>query len=92
MTNRSENSVTQEEQTLKPKIKVIDSLSTFFVALILVGPFSLPLLWRNPRLKKSTKWVGSIAVVLFTLFLIFVAGSYIDQLLAELKQTMGQPN
>lgn len=92
MTNRSENSAPQEEQAVKPQIKVIDSLWTFFVALALIGPFSLPLLWRNPRFKKSTKWIGSIAVILFTLFLVFVAGSTIDQLLSELKQTMGQPN
>lgn len=92
MTNQSENSVPEKEQALKPKIKVIDSLWTFFIALALIGPFSLPLLWRNPRFKRSTKWIGSVVVILFTLFLVFVAGSAIDQLLKELKQTLGQPN
>jgi hypothetical protein len=74
----------------KPKIKIIDSFWTFLVATALLGPLALPLLWRNPKYKKSTKIVGSVLVVGFTLFLVFFAKSYLDNAMAEYKQLMEQ--
>lgn len=61
----------------KGKIKVIDSLWTFLVATAFLGPFALPLLWRNPRFKVQTKVIGSIAVLLFTYFLMKFAAEFI---------------
>jgi hypothetical protein len=74
----------------KPKIKIIDSFWTFLVATALLGPLALPLLWRNPKYKKSTKIGGSLLVVGFTLFLVFFAKSYLDNAMAEYKQLMEQ--
>lgn len=56
------------------KIKVIDSLWTFLVAVAFLGPFALPLLWRNPRYSILTKGVASVAVCAFTYFLLHFAG------------------
>jgi uncharacterized membrane protein len=72
------------------KVKVIDSLWAFILATAVAGPFALPLFWRNPRYKKSTKIWISIIVILFTLFLVFVAGTYLDGLLTEYKGILNQ--
>jgi hypothetical protein len=74
----------------KPKFKIIDSFWTFLVATAVLGPLALPLLWRNPKYKKSTKIVGSLVVVGFTLYLVFFAKSYMDNVMAEYKQLMEQ--
>lgn len=72
------------------QVKVIDSVWTFIVATAVAGPFALPLLWRNPRYKKSTKIWVSVAVVFFTLFLVFVVGAYIDRVLTDYKEILNQ--
>ena len=79
-----------DPQNAPVKVKIIDSLWAFIVATAVAGPFALPLLWRNPRYKKSTKIVVSITVVLLTLFLVFVVGGYIDKLLAEYNEILKQ--
>ncbi|NBX76264.1 MAG: hypothetical protein EBQ92_06895 [Proteobacteria bacterium] len=56
---------------MKNKIKVIDSFWVFLVATAFLGPFALPLLWRNPNWSKRTKIIGSIAVIAFTLVLLY---------------------
>lgn len=53
------------------KVKVIDSLWTFAVAVAIVGPGALPLLWRNPRFSVRTKWVGSLVVIGLTGWLLW---------------------
>ena len=77
-------------QPEKPKGRVIDSLWTFIVAVLVVGPFALPLLWRNPRYKSSTKVVGSIVVIVFTLWLFFVAGKFLQNLNIQLQDQLRQ--
>lgn len=72
------------------KQKMVDKVSTFVIATAVLGPFALPLLWRNPNYRKSTKVLVSIVVILFTLFLVFVAGSYLDKTLADYKQLLEQ--
>lgn len=40
-----------------------------WIALLTVtalGPFTLPLVWRTPRLDRSGKWVASVAIVAVT--------------------------
>lgn len=57
----------------KEKIRVIDSLWTFLVAVAVVGPFALPLLWRNPRYRVRTKVVASVLVIALTVALVLLA-------------------
>lgn len=71
-----------------PKPKIIDSIWAFIIATAIAGPLALPLLWRNPRYQKSTKIWASVFVITFTLFLIYVAGSFIDNVLSEYKQVL----
>jgi len=56
---------------MKNKIKVIDSFWTFLVATAFLGPFALPLLWRNPNWSKKTKVIGTVAVIILTLGLVY---------------------
>lgn len=73
------------------KIKFIDSFWTFVVATACLGPFALPLLWRNPRYKMKTKILGTAVVTLLTIFLIWVVKVYLEPLLEQYKSLTGQP-
>ncbi|NBX93645.1 MAG: hypothetical protein EB078_01205 [Proteobacteria bacterium] len=54
------------------KIKMIDSLWLFITATAFLGPFALPLLWRNPRYSKKTKVSASVFIILLTLGLLYL--------------------
>jgi hypothetical protein len=71
-----------------PKPKFIDSFWTFLVATLFVGPFALPLLWRNPRYKRSTKIIGSVVVLAFTALLIWFATSVMKPFMDDLDELM----
>ena len=43
--------------------------STFVVALLCVGPLALPLLWFNPRIRRTSKIVITVIVLVLTYFL-----------------------
>jgi hypothetical protein len=81
------------QQVINPKVKVIDSLWTFTVAVAFAGPFALPLLWRNPRFSLRTKIISSILVIALTLailwiFEVIVKDSY--QKFQDLKEMQNQ--
>ncbi|MBY0369730.1 hypothetical protein K2X33_03525 [bacterium] len=70
------------------KVRVIDSGWTLFVAVLVIGPLALPLLWRNPRFGRMAKIWISVAVIALTVFLIVAAGymaKYAADSLAELN-------
>jgi len=52
--------------------KLIDNLWVFSLTVLVVGPLALPLLWRNPRLGRTTKIWLSVIVIAFTVFLMWV--------------------
>jgi hypothetical protein len=33
------------------------------LALTVLGPFALPLVWRTPRLDRTARWIASLAIV-----------------------------
>jgi hypothetical protein len=45
------------------------SLPIVFLALLTLGPFGLPLVWKHPRYSKPTKWIISVATVILTVIL-----------------------
>ena len=69
-----------ESASKSKKIRVIDSFWTFLVAVAFLGPLALPLLWRNPRYSTVTKVAGSVAVLAFTYFLLYVAGDLMNSM------------
>ena len=68
------------------KIQFIDSLWTFSVALAFLGPFALPLLWRNSRFAGRTKVAGSIFIVAFTAALFWFSANFLGQLAQEYQE------
>lgn len=75
----------------RTKIKVIDSLWTLIIAIACLGPFALPLLWRNPRFSKSKKIWVSVVVCVLTLVLLWIAKIYIEPFLDEYQSLMAEP-
>ncbi|MHC4722306.1 MAG: hypothetical protein ACYS6I_06310, partial [Planctomycetota bacterium] len=47
--------------------------SALVMALLVLGPFALPLVWLNPRYKAVTKLVVTFVVLAFTGLLIYLA-------------------
>jgi len=76
------------EQKKVRVVRVIDTLWTFAVAVAFLGPFALPLLWRNPRFTWKSKIAGSIFVVLFTVGLMWFTGTYLSAKLDELQMML----
>ena len=74
--------------TSPKKEKVIDSFWTFLVATAFLGPLALPLLWRNPKYKVSTKVVGSIAVLLFTWLLVHFSTSFMSDMAGDIVPSL----
>ncbi len=63
-------------------------LSLFFV----LGPFGLPLLYRSPKFSKPIKIVLTVAVILYTAYLIIVSlevAKEIYRRMEELREIMG---
>ncbi len=77
------NGDAMEEKPVVKKGRVIDSFWTFLVATAVLGPFALPLLWRNPRYKVTTKVAASVAVILFTYFLVKFANTFLETMLGS---------
>ncbi len=65
--------------------KLLNSQWTFIGAALLVGPLALPLLWRNPRMTRTTKIVWTVIVVTFTVLLLWGSAS-LTQSLLEITQ------
>ena len=51
-----------------PATKWYHSKGSLVTALLTVGPLALPLLWINPRYKRTTKIVVSVAVLAVTFY------------------------
>ena len=71
--------MTEDLNPKKPSTKIIDSLWTFSIATITIGPFALPLLWRNPRFSIKTKIIASILVIILTGFLLWFSGYVVTE-------------
>lgn len=74
------------DSTEKKKVKVIDSYGALIITFLLVGPFMLPLLWRNPRFSKKAKVIWSIILIAFTVGLLVLAPLLIHRFVTELLE------
>ncbi|NBT58105.1 hypothetical protein EBT16_04910 [bacterium] len=73
---------------IRNKIKTIDSWWVFLIATAFLGPFALPLLWRNPNWSKRTKVICSGLVILLTLLLVYsltFLKSHLEELQIEMS-------
>ena len=63
-------------------------LSLFFV----LGPFGLPLLYKSPKFSRTLKIILTIAVVIYTFYLIFISLEIARELykrMEEFKEILG---
>jgi polyferredoxin len=67
---------------------VIVLLSLFFV----LGPFGLPLLYKSPKFSRTLKIIFTVAVIIYTSYLIFVSLEIARELyerVEEFKEILG---
>ncbi len=56
----------------KPKTKWYYSTSAIVISLLVIGPFALPLVWKNPKYKPITKIIITIVVIVVTIWFCYL--------------------
>jgi hypothetical protein len=59
-------------------------VSVVLLLFFLLGPFGLPLLYETPKFSKTTKIILTIAVIIYTSYLIFVSLEIARQLYSKM--------
>ena len=57
--------------------------STIILALLLVGPFALPLVWLHPQYKTATKIIVTIIVIAATALFVYLSAYIYNQLMSQ---------
>ncbi len=68
-----------------PKTKWYYSTSAIVIGLLVVGPFALPLVWKNPKYKVITKVIITIVVIAVTIWLCYLMGHMYQRLIKEVN-------
>ena len=50
-----------------------------FMLFFVLGPFGLPLLWKNPNFSKTWKWVITAVMLAYTAMLFYTINSTFNQ-------------
>ena len=69
----------------KSKTKWYYSTSAVVIGLITLGPFALPLVWKNPKYKMATKVILTIVVIAVTIWLCYLMGNMYQRLIEEIN-------
>ena len=80
----------KEDEKVKWYLRPISVILLLFFVL---GPFGLPLLYRSPKFSKTLKIILTVAIIFYTLYLIFVMleiGREIYKMMEELQSTLDQ--
>ena len=80
----------KEDEKVKWYLRPISVILLLFFVL---GPFGLPLLYRSPKFSKTLKVILTVAIIFYTLYLIFVMleiGREIYKMMEELQSTLDQ--
>lgn len=79
----------EENEKVKWYLRPLGVLVLLFVVL---GPLALPLLYKSPKFNKTLKIILTIAVIIYTSYLIFVSvelGIEVYRRIEELQNTIG---
>ena len=79
----------EENEKVKWYLRPLGVLVLLFVVL---GPLALPLLYKSPKFNKTLKIILTIAVIIYTSYLIFVSvelGTEVYRRIEELQNTLG---
>jgi polyferredoxin len=80
----------KEDEKVKWYLRPISVILLLFFVL---GPFGLPLLYRSPQFSKRLKIILTVAVIIYTLYLIFALleiGRKLFKMMEELQGTLEQ--
>jgi hypothetical protein len=77
------------EENKKPGLKWYHKPVWIFVAILAAGPLALPMVWTSPALKRWHKILISLALVLFTIWLVKASMDIFQSLLKEMKELQG---
>jgi hypothetical protein len=69
----------------RPKAKWYFTTSAIVVALVVVGPLALPMVWFNPRYKIITKLIVTVIVMALTILLSYLVGHIYANLMEQIK-------
>jgi hypothetical protein len=58
-------------------------LPTVVIAVLLLGPFAIPLVWKNPAITKRSKILISILIIALTVWLISASVGVMQLILKE---------
>ncbi len=66
------------------KVRWYFKLPTVVIAILLLGPFAIPLVWKNPAIGQKLKIWISILIIVLTVWLIYASVSVMQLLLKEI--------
>ncbi len=69
----------------RSKTKWYHSTITVIVAVLVLGPFSLPLVWRNPRYRLVTKLAVTVGIIALTVGLCYIMGEMYKNVLDQVR-------
>ena len=62
------------------------STSAIVIGLLVVGPLALPLVWKNPKYKATTKVIITIIVIAVTIWLCYLVGDMYGGLIEQINE------
>jgi hypothetical protein len=75
--------MTKEDGKVKWYLRPISVVLLLFFVL---GPFGLPLLYKSPKFSKTSKIILTIALIIYTSYLIFVSLEIAGQLYSRMEE------
>jgi len=73
------------EKSSRPETKWYFSTSAVVIALLVVGPLALPLVWFNPHYKVITRVVVTGLVIALTILFSYLIGSIYRNLMEQIE-------
>ena len=64
-------------------------ISVVLLLFFVLGPFGLPLLYKSPQFSKTAKIILTIAVVIYTSYLIFASVKMVRELYTRMEELSG---
>lgn len=64
---------TNRSSPMRSEKKWYYNINILILALLVIGPFALPMVWKNPRYKNATKTVITVIVLVATVLLIYLS-------------------
>lgn len=72
------------DKSYRPKLKWYFSPSMIIISFLSIGPLALPLVWRHPHYKKSTKIALTVVVAILSIWFYFLLKDFYANLMHAL--------